>query len=601
MKCSLNELTNNNQVNQFAVEVDFPPKATVMVGAWYVSLVVFDEAGNYERARRFISNHAAPDDTLKITPGVKVLIETAGCPLLAENHGAGPDTLVFDKGCKCSHSSSQICGNGKLLAEHALRDEQNEVWQWNASQIVVSWFGVFSDHASEPFLLPIAEKKRQGPTTACDAPAEPTRGAGEYIIQSISTATPVAVFTTVEDHGLKTGDAVYITGVTGTSGDKINGRHVVTYLDKKQFKVEEYDEIKIPKVLMCCKVVGSAAGGVVQKVANAQPDFSNPAYEYDDDDRAPKAVLNGNAKDIEGLDLNSGMFDGVPNIDGIVAYRWGYRELSDEDEGTFVETGNELPADSKITFSPIANVQPSDIKRRPISSNVVEVNCYDANIATIRAYEGFINADASKKMTYEECNSAAYGEMTKESNPVQSYFFGLVDPTPNTTPDDAIERSGTCVLFNQIPKCMKADKAKFEPVEKSYCKTKDHEGRYMGAASRLMVYKTIAPTQAHPSWTHLPPWHVVSDLAGSALLKNGATYMVGIEATSAFGATKIVTTKFSVDTTPPNLWDFRMVCLQRTEAEHRQRGRYSADTLPQAGLTILQQTRLREAPQMKQP
>ena len=36
--------------------------------------------------------------------------------------------------------------------------------------------------------------------------------------------------------------------------------------------------------------------------------------------------------------------------------------------------------------------------------------------------------------------------------------------------------------------------------------------------------------------------------------------MVAVRATTQFGATKVSTTKFTVDTTPPALWDFRMVC-----------------------------------------
>lgn len=766
--------------NKFEVDVHLGKVAST-VGAYYVSLAVFDEAGNYARARRFIYNHKDPDSTLKVTPGSKVLIETAGCPLLANNHAAGDDAQVFDvqgggttygsheysNGCKCSHNTAQICGKGKSLAEHLLRDNQDEVWQWNASQLVVSWYGVFSDHATEPYLLPIAAEKSSGPNTGCTTP--PRKETKEiFKIESISAGTfttddkcvvaigflkadkteceaittqetctskksaantavyaciwqlkgsaDAAVFTIKEDHNLETGDAVYITKVAsaGTCADKINGRHVLTEIvddtddkcveatgfeadadacaaitkkdtctskksaadaqsiacfwqSKTKFRVEKYEATQDPRVLLRVQLfcADSATGGSVQSVATATPDFSQPTYDYDDKHRTPVAVLNNGKAEELTLDVKNGkelMKSGVPNIDGIVSYSWGYRELvetalfvhvgeveikaiSNDDPAVITSNDHGLKNGDEIiitgvagagvddfngrhtvqsvastTFTiegisgkgisvnpnafgrftapfkdlvkpdiemiPLDNVEQGTCKNKistrvPISSNVVEVGCYSYSSAILSNIKGYIAESEVPGLTYEQCNEKAFLKITNCQTPEPAYYFGLFNPLPAFSTDPKTEeinrkkRTGTCVLFNQIPKCWtNSDNSLVKLVAEassSNCTLSDVEGRYMGAANKIMVYKTNAPPLTNPDWIKLPPWHHTKKLekdgkGTDGMLKNGATYKVSIQATSQFGAKKIVSSKFSVDTTPPNLWDFRMVCLQRTEA-----------------------------------
>ena len=69
----------------------------------------------------------------------------------------------------CSHKDGFNKGTGKTLAAHGLRPD--ELWQWNASQLVMSWFGVFADHDSAPFLLPIETVKAGNSNDKCQPPS----------------------------------------------------------------------------------------------------------------------------------------------------------------------------------------------------------------------------------------------------------------------------------------------------------------------------------------------------------------------------------------------------------------------------------------------
>ena len=123
-----------------------------------------------------------------------------------------------------------------------------------------------------------------------------------------------------------------------------------------------------------------------------------------------------------------------------------------------------------------------------------------------------------------------------------------------------------------MPKCFDADYRQELIVEKTYtacAKVKDHEGRKLGDADIMILYRTQKTETAQ--WDFVPAWHHIQNLkqaSGSEFqkLKNGATYHIAVRATSQFKEQKTSVVKVSVDTTAPALWDFRMVCLKRTGA-----------------------------------